>query len=61
MEHFEKDPIDSFRYKLWFRYIDVTFVTFSQRKNTSDTFVNHLDSINKNTRFTMDIMEVRHV
>lgn len=59
MEHFEKMALDTAELKptVWLRYVDDVWAVWPHGAETLGVFLQHLNSIHENIRFTME-MEV---
>ena len=57
MEMFEKRALElsPLKPKRWKRHVDDTDVIWPHRKNTLDQFLQHLNNLNNNIKFTMEI------
>ena len=56
MEHFEQKALQSasLKPKVWFRYVDDTFVVWPQPQPTLAPFLDHLNGIHQAIQFTME-------
>ncbi|KAK5650471.1 hypothetical protein RI129_001500 [Pyrocoelia pectoralis] len=56
MEEFEQNEINTaiLKPKCWFRYVDDTFVIWPHGSHTLDDFLQHLNNIHSNIKFTME-------
>lgn len=61
MEHFEKEVLHTMaqKPKVWFRYVDDTFVIWPHGKQALTDFLNFLNNRHPNIRFTMEIKNDR--
>jgi retron-type reverse transcriptase len=57
MEHFEQQAISKAPMKptLWYRYVDDTFVVWPHGEEELHEFLDHLNSIHHNIKFTMEV------
>jgi hypothetical protein len=57
MEHFEEQAISSATRKprRWYRYVDDTFIVWPHGKNELHGFLQHLNNIHPNIKFTMAV------
>jgi hypothetical protein len=57
MEHFEQLAISTVSRKSthWYRYVDDTFVVWRHGKEELHDFLNHLNNIHPNIKFTMEV------
>lgn len=57
MEAFETVALDSSSYKpkVWFRYVDDTFIVWPHGRETLDVFLEHLNNQHCDIKFTMEI------
>src|SRR5699024_2324993 len=57
MEEFERTAIESFRLKpkVWLRYVDDTFVVWPHGRDLLNVFLQHINSIHPNIKFTMEV------
>ena len=57
MEKFEHHILDTapLKPKVWFRYMDDTFVIWSHCKEELNIFLKHINSVNRNIQFTMEM------
>ena len=63
MEEFEKKAIETAIHKLprWYRYVDDTFTIWPHGQEKLTDFLNHLNGINNNIQFTMEIEAEGHL
>ncbi|KAK5647713.1 hypothetical protein RI129_002605 [Pyrocoelia pectoralis] len=56
MEEFEQNALNTatLKPKCWFRYVDDTFVIWPHGSHTLDEFLQHLNNIHPNIKFTME-------
>ncbi|KAJ8925412.1 hypothetical protein NQ315_009244 [Exocentrus adspersus] len=56
MEDFEKRDINSYNLKpsLWVRYVDGMFIVWPHGRDTIESFLQHLNSIEESIKFTME-------
>lgn len=56
MEQFEQQAISTANYKpkIWYRYVDDTFVVWSHGREKLEEFLQHINSIHENIKFTME-------
>ena len=59
MEHFETNALDTFPLKpvAWFRFVDDTFIVWRHGKDALVRFLDHLNSLHNQIKFTMEIEE----
>jgi hypothetical protein len=55
MEHFEQRASAAKKPAHWYRYVDDTFVVWPHGKEELQNFLQHLNSIHPNIKFTMEI------
>ena len=59
MEKFEQQALESAPYKpkIWFRYVDDTFVIWNHGQEKLQEFLEHINGIHENIQFTMEMEE----
>jgi hypothetical protein len=63
MEHFEERAIKQATLKpvCWYRYVDDTFVIWPHGQNKRTEFLDYLNRLHNNIKFTMEIEEGGHL